>query len=72
MKEIHTVSIRATKKNKQKCILRCLLIYLFPVINKSSKINKYIKLVKLKIEEGTDGKWENDKSLKLSNYIRWI
>lgn len=72
MKEIHTVSIRATKENDQRFILSCILTYLFPINNKSNKTNKYIKLVKQNVEGGTDGKWEHDNSLKLSNYIGWI
>lgn len=72
MKEIHTVSITATKENDQTFILCCILTYLFPINNKSNKTNKYIKLVKQKVEGGTGGKWEYDNSLKLNNYIGWI
>lgn len=72
MKEIHTVSITATNENDQRFILSCILTYLFPINNKSNKTNKYIKLVKQKVEGGTGGKWEYDSSLKLNNYIGWI
>lgn len=66
MKEIHTVSIRATKENDQRFILSCILTYLFPIKNKSNKTNKYIKLLKQNVEGEL---MENENMITLLNSI---